>query len=160
MKFRLTVLSGDNEGSSFNLPAGMVRIGSSNLNEIILKEKGVTSFHAQIKTENNKYIISNLGSPSGIIINGEKTNEAEIKQGDIIELGEAKLKLEKAGGGDVKPARPSASVETQKKEKKKTELFNLWEAAPKGWRIVLIISFLIFIFLLFYIINLWLRLSS
>jgi pSer/pThr/pTyr-binding forkhead associated (FHA) protein len=151
------ILSGENEGRGFNLSPGMIRIGASSLNEIALKEKGVAGFHAQIKTEGNKYIISNLGSPSGIIINGKKINEAEIKAGDIIELGEARLKIGEAEGKNGEFASPSAPVKTQKKE---SELFYFWKTAQNRWRIALIILFLMFICLLVWVINWGIKLAS
>lgn len=64
-----------------------VTIGRSSKNDIILKNSGVSRFHAEVEESKGKYIIRDLKSANGILINGIAVNsEAQLKIQDVIQI--------------------------------------------------------------------------
>jgi hypothetical protein len=75
----------------------VVRIGRNRDNDIRLPDASVHRYHAVIeRTPDEHFIISDLSGKdgNGIRINGERQTKAQLTNGDIIELGRAKLKFE------------------------------------------------------------------
>lgn len=82
------------DGSSTRHPLikTTVCIGRSGDSDICLKNNSISSHHAEIhKKRNGSFYIVDLGSTNGILVNGLKISQAEIKGGDVIELGEVRL---------------------------------------------------------------------
>lgn len=71
---------------------GMVlSIGSSDDNDIILKDRAVSRHHAKIRIEGKKYFIYDLASTNGTRVNGRKIAKKWIKEGDSIEMGHIRM---------------------------------------------------------------------
>lgn len=66
-------------------------IGRSLDNDVILEDPGVSRAHAQIRWRNGRFVIFDLGSRSGTLINGRRLQESELTAGDVITLGKAAL---------------------------------------------------------------------
>lgn len=64
-----------------------ISIGSSDDNDIILKNKTVSRHHAKIRLERQKYFIYDLASTNGTRVNGRKITKKWIQEGDSIEMG-------------------------------------------------------------------------
>jgi anti-sigma regulatory factor (Ser/Thr protein kinase) len=70
---------------------GSITLGRKNSNDIILLHKGVSRCHAKIYQDENDYILEDLQSANGVFVNGQKIHFWVLCQGDIIEIGNAKL---------------------------------------------------------------------
>jgi Ca-activated chloride channel homolog len=85
---------------TFALKGDLIRIGRASQNEIMIDEKGMSRFHAQIKREGDALFIEDLGSTNGTSIGGEKIQSAhQLSVGDVVYLCDEKLvfkRLEKA----------------------------------------------------------------
>jgi len=66
-------------------------IGCDNSCSIQLNVNGVEPRHARIEYNNEKYIIKDLRSKSGVFINDTKIIEAELSDGDFIKVGSLEL---------------------------------------------------------------------
>jgi hypothetical protein len=55
---------------TFPLMGDLIRLGRSSHNEIIIRAHGVSRFHCQIKREDDKLILEDLGSTNGTTIGG------------------------------------------------------------------------------------------
>jgi FHA domain len=76
-----------------------IRIGRHADNDIRLSDSSVHRYHAVIeRTPEDEFIITDLSgnAGNGIRINGERTDRARLADGDLIELGRARLKFENA----------------------------------------------------------------
>jgi hypothetical protein len=76
-----------------------VRIGRHEDNDIRLTDSSVHRYHAVIqRTAEENFVITDVSGKegNGIRVNGERTAQAHLVDGDIIELGRARLKFESA----------------------------------------------------------------
>lgn len=62
---------------------------SSKKADVVLDDEKVSSIHARIKIKDDKFILVDLGSTNGTLVNGEEiTGATEIKQDDEIRIGQ------------------------------------------------------------------------
>lgn len=88
----LKVIRGDFEGKEYLVFAGTTSIGNNGKNTIVLfKDKLVAPHHCDIVLENNRYILTDQGSPLGTVVNGMKIQRHVLKQGDAIAVGNSVL---------------------------------------------------------------------
>ncbi len=71
-----------------------IRIGRGADNDIRLMNDSISSHHAEIhrRREGDFYIVD-LASTNGVYVNDEKVHQGELKNNDIIELGEVRLRF-------------------------------------------------------------------
>ena len=94
---RLAVQGVDNGGVPLARP--MIRIGRNKDNDICLSDRSVHRYHAVVERSSEAvFVITDLSGTqgNGIRINGERTTKAQLRDGDVIELGRATLKFENA----------------------------------------------------------------
>ncbi len=88
-------------GENFNLRVGAViplndelSIGRKADNLLILGDKYVSSQHARIYIKNTDYILQDLRSTNGTLMNNKKvTDKVVIKKGDEIKIGTSIFKV-------------------------------------------------------------------
>ena len=73
------------------LDRAVVSLGRSLKNDIVMEDPGVSRQHAQIRWRNGRFVIFDLGSRAGTMVNGQKVNEQELNSGDVIKLGGAAI---------------------------------------------------------------------
>jgi FHA domain len=77
--------------------ATLVRIGRHQDNEIFIPDSSVHRHHAVIaRTFDADYVITDMSGEggNGVLINGERTLESRLFSGDVIQLGEARMRFE------------------------------------------------------------------
>lgn len=85
--------------SALPLAGQMIRIGRHEDNDIRLADSSVHRYHALIqRTLEEDFVITDLSGKNGngVRINGTRQDKAQLNDGDLIELGRAKLKFEHA----------------------------------------------------------------
>ena len=91
----LEVISGTQIGVIFELELDEITIGRSNVNnpsDFMLKDRAVSRPHAKITKLSDKYLITDLGSANGTILNGEQISEPILlSDKDAIEIGETEM---------------------------------------------------------------------
>ena len=71
-----------------------IRIGRSPDNDIQLVNSSISMHHAEIhKRREGGFFIVDLSSTNGVFVNDNQINQGEISDGDIIELGEVRLRF-------------------------------------------------------------------
>ncbi len=92
---RLIVSSGEQEGRQIPLHGESSVIGRATDKDdwdIDLQGKAISRPHAEISKTGGKFVISDLGSANGTLVNGDWITEpVELENGDLIELGETML---------------------------------------------------------------------
>jgi hypothetical protein len=83
-------------GGRFVIGRSLVRIGRESDNDIRLSAKTIHRYHAVIRrTTDGEVVITDLSSAqgNGVLINGTRVEEARLKKGDVINVGEVRLKF-------------------------------------------------------------------
>lgn len=90
---KLEFVQGPRDGDSLEYkPGSTIRIGRIvRGNEIAIKDKGISTKHLRIDSDSEKWIIHDLGSSNGTILNSETLDPdtpVNLRHGDVIKLGE------------------------------------------------------------------------
>lgn len=73
------------------LTDGEHRLGRSSECEIQLALNNVSRFHSRIFAKGEEYIVEDMKSTNGTYVNGVQIIRCILRDGDIVEIGEAKL---------------------------------------------------------------------
>ena len=82
----------------------VVSIGTSEDNDVILKDRAVSRHHAKIRIEGKKYFIYDLASTNATKVNGRKITKKWIKEGDSIEIGHTSITFKLSEMPEHKPS--------------------------------------------------------
>jgi type II secretory pathway predicted ATPase ExeA len=88
---RVEVLFRDEFVSELNLPFGAAIIGRTPENDLQIRSKFISRHHAQIMSDAEQSTLEDLNSTNGVYVKGKRVKHHELKDGDIIQLGEHKL---------------------------------------------------------------------
>ena len=106
---KLVVLSAGMAGRTQELSADKVTIGRVEDNTFQIAEPSVSSHHCEVFLRGNDVVVKDLNSTNGTFINGEKTTEeAVLKPGQTLRLGQIELKLEAEGAPSSAPTAGAA----------------------------------------------------
>jgi pSer/pThr/pTyr-binding forkhead associated (FHA) protein len=95
LHFKLLILTGDLKGETHLLSAKRLVIGRSEKCDIRLNDVKASREHAEITKVGTKWVITDLGSQNGIIINDKKAIQKEVGEGDRIIIGQTVFKISK-----------------------------------------------------------------
>lgn len=92
---KLVIFRGDAVENELRLAGRPVRIGRDTRNDIVLDDKSVSRFHAEVRAEGNAYFIVDLKSRNGVWVNGQQAKgKAALAFGAPVTLGAFELALE------------------------------------------------------------------
>ncbi len=89
----LVVLSGTRRGYEQVISADVCRIGKTNDNDLVLNDETVSRNHCEIVREPRGYLLRDLGSTNGTMLDGAEIKEAYLKPGAVITIGKVELKV-------------------------------------------------------------------
>jgi pSer/pThr/pTyr-binding forkhead associated (FHA) protein len=80
---------------AFPVALPLCKFGRDVSNDIIISEdKSISRFHLQIKQQNDRYTVEDLGSRNGTFLNGTPVKEARtIEDGDILSAGMSRFRF-------------------------------------------------------------------
>lgn len=71
-----------------------LKIGRGSHNDFVLSNDSVSGNHCVInRTREGEWTITDLNSGNGVVLNGERVQQASLRHGDLIELGELKMRF-------------------------------------------------------------------
>lgn len=85
--WRLICLNGPNKGTVYYLNGKRLLLGRGEKTDIPIEDKKTSREHAELVKVNDNYVISDLQSQNGIILNQEKVKQKGLATGDRIQLG-------------------------------------------------------------------------
>jgi hypothetical protein len=89
------LLSLDSEQTRYPLIKSAIRIGRRPDNDIVMKNDSISGHHAEIIQKGNQFIIADLNSANNVLVGGVQIDKATLQNGDIVELGEVRLRFVK-----------------------------------------------------------------
>lgn len=98
----LIALEGSRQGERFPMISSNITLGSSPGIDIRLSDSGIANFHARILYKERKHFLENLDGMGRSFVNGvQATDIVELKDGDVIRLGDIKMQVEYASAQAV-----------------------------------------------------------
>ena len=89
---KLQVLDGD--GTELLMRSTALRVGRGADNDLALKNDSVSRHHAEIhRTRDGTFTITELNAGNGVLVNGEPVTRTTLKNDDLIELGEVRIRF-------------------------------------------------------------------
>ncbi len=76
---------------NFPLEKAVINIGRHSDNDLTLDDKFVSRHHAQLRAINKTYVVFDLGSTGGILLNGKSIKQATLQAGDVLRIGSINL---------------------------------------------------------------------
>ncbi len=61
--------------------------------DVVLSDPGASRHHAEIRRENGSYVIIDLGSTNGTMVNEATVDERQLEEGDRITIGRTVLEF-------------------------------------------------------------------
>ena len=83
-------------------------IGRIQGNGLVVAEEGISRRHALIDLVDGRYLIEDLNSTDGILVNGRGRMTAILRSGDVISIGPVKLVFHLTSDADATPPAPGA----------------------------------------------------
>ena len=72
----------------FPLNRAVINIGRRTENQLVIEDPRVSRQHAQIRFNRGQYILFDLNSSGGTLVNGQRTHQHVLKPGDVISMGD------------------------------------------------------------------------
>ncbi len=89
----LVVLSGEQRGQERTIERDLFRIGKAETSDLMLTDDTVSRAHCEIIRDDKGYLVRDLGSTNGTMLDGAEVKEAYLKPGAILTVGKVELRL-------------------------------------------------------------------
>jgi pSer/pThr/pTyr-binding forkhead associated (FHA) protein len=103
MKLRLITNKGE-DAFSYNIEGNAVSVGRSAENDIQIHDDHVSRNHLVVWKEGGRYLLKDLGSGNGTLVNGHRIPSGaivEVKESDAIVIGMSVFCLGEGSSGDL-----------------------------------------------------------
>lgn len=90
----LTVTAGPDTGFKFRVKAGApTTIGRGPDNDIVLDDPATSRRHAHIEFRDGMYVLTDLGSANGTLVNGRRVTVKGLADGELIQVGQNVMRV-------------------------------------------------------------------
>jgi transcriptional regulator with GAF, ATPase, and Fis domain len=89
----LVVVSGPHRGLERAVDRDRVRIGKSPDNDLVLDDPTVSRFHCEIRRDGQGYLLEDLGSTNGTLVDGNAVRQVYLAPGAKVTVGHVELKV-------------------------------------------------------------------
>ncbi|MBO9318162.1 MAG: FHA domain-containing protein, partial [Chloroflexus sp.] len=110
MTARIVAISGPLTGRLFPLGDTPVTFGRSPENTIVIASQRASRRHAEIRREGGVYLLIDLGSSNGTILNGQLIQRQILRTGDTFVIGDEMFRFEEVAGATLDPTLPVGSA--------------------------------------------------
>jgi hypothetical protein len=90
---QLVMIEKGKVGQAFPLTKDRVIIGRLGESDLVLSDPGVSRRHAEVRREDGKYVIADLGSTNGTMVNEATIGERTLEEGDRVTVGHTVLEF-------------------------------------------------------------------
>jgi hypothetical protein len=131
MRFEISYRSGTRH--EVELPGSVAVLGRDPGCDIVLNDSKCSRRHAIVEAGPEGLVVRDSGSANGIHVNGRRVDEAPLRPGDVLRLGDVELKLLGEVGATVVVAPEDLELRTAARESRPPARdLPLREAAPAG----------------------------
>ena len=96
-EFVLEVLDGDLAGEIISLRSGSLSVGRRKDNDLVLPDEKVSGQHAVIVLEEGQWVLRDLESTNGTLMEGRRIQEVGLTADDIIQIGRTRVAFKEEG---------------------------------------------------------------
>ncbi|MCC7536106.1 MAG: FHA domain-containing protein [Deltaproteobacteria bacterium] len=89
---RLVMISPPSPGAEFALSRPRMRLGRAEDLDVSVNHRSVSREHAEIVREGDSFKVTDLGSANGLRVNSQEVQQAELRPGDVLELGQVRFR--------------------------------------------------------------------
>jgi pSer/pThr/pTyr-binding forkhead associated (FHA) protein len=93
--WRLMCLTGTTKGEAYIIRSNRIVLGRSDKADIRVMDIKSSREHAEITRVGKDWVLTDLGSQNGIILNDQKVSQAKLKEGDKVIIGQTVYKFSK-----------------------------------------------------------------
>lgn len=93
--YRLVCLTGSSKGESYILSGNRIVIGRGDKVDIRLNDLKASREHVELTRLGSNWVVTDLGSQNGIMVNDKKVTQKELSEGDKLIIGQTVLKFAK-----------------------------------------------------------------
>jgi pSer/pThr/pTyr-binding forkhead associated (FHA) protein len=93
--YRLVCLTGGNKGESYILLGNRIIVGRSEKADIRLNDTKASREHGEITKVGENWIVTDLGSQNGVVVNDKKITQKQLSEGDKVIMGQTVFKFAK-----------------------------------------------------------------
>ncbi|MEX2458796.1 MAG: DUF3662 and FHA domain-containing protein [Actinomycetota bacterium] len=90
---QLVLLDAGEESQTFTLDKDTLSIGRMSDCDIVLADSGASRRHAEVRRDGDRFVVADLGSTNGTLVNESKITERELEEGDRITIGRSVLEF-------------------------------------------------------------------
>ena len=83
----------DGEEKRVPLSQGEIRFGRSGDNEVVLPDYSVSRHHAKIRPQGHSFLIEDLRSTNGVLVNGQNVQRGTVQAGDVVKIGVFEIRV-------------------------------------------------------------------
>jgi hypothetical protein len=89
----LVLIEKGKPGKAFPLSKDRVIIGRLDESDVVLADPGASRRHAEVRRQNEEFVIADLGSTNGTMVNESTIGERTLEEGDRITIGRTVLEF-------------------------------------------------------------------
>jgi pSer/pThr/pTyr-binding forkhead associated (FHA) protein len=93
--YRLVSLTGTNKGEAYVLLGNRIVIGRSEKADIRINDTKASREHAEVTKVGENWVVTDLGSQNGIVVNDKKVTQRQLSEGDKLIVGQTVFKFAK-----------------------------------------------------------------
>ncbi|WP_448544818.1 FHA domain-containing protein, partial [Roseiflexus sp.] len=101
MSPHLSGIRGPLTGRTFALGDQPLTIGRAADNAVVIASPRASRHHAHIRREGASFVLYDLGSANGTLVNGQRVQRAVLQPGDLIDIGDEVFRFEAGYQQDV-----------------------------------------------------------
>jgi hypothetical protein len=90
------------EENRYPLGRRAVSIGRRSDNDIVLEDDSVSQYHAEVIYRDDNFLVIDRGSSNKVLIAGKPVHKVPLQDGDVIELGDLRLRFELNPNWEIK----------------------------------------------------------
>jgi hypothetical protein len=80
-----------NSEKSVPIEADLINIGRNRDNDLIIDDPYVSRYHVQMRRRFNTYLLFDISTQTGTLVNGVRIKEHQLQAGDVIQIGKTQI---------------------------------------------------------------------
>jgi predicted component of type VI protein secretion system len=90
----IRVVQGRNEGKEYVISKPRTTIGRDELSDIgLYGDRNISPLHAVIELQGGRHVLTDAGTPIGLVVNGQRMATHVLRDGDVIEVASMRLEF-------------------------------------------------------------------